>query len=87
MEFDLKNFPAEAIFLTKDFCEAEYGFAVALNFIGDKVSVKVPDAKDEKIFIDELGDYVKRLSIAERTRPIKEMIIGRALYGIVEKNN
>ena len=87
MEFDLKKFPPEAIFLTKDFCEAEYGFAVKLNFTCDKVSVNIPDSKDEEIFIDELGDYVKRLLIAERTRPIKEMIIGRALYGIVEKND
>ncbi len=42
----------------------------------------MPDEECRKRFTEELNDYIRRITAAVRTRAVKEMIIGRALYGI-----
>lgn len=85
MKIDLSCIPIESILLTKDYCEGEYGFSIDLTINEKNAELEFIDPGHEKIFTNELGDFIKRLAISEKTREIKEIIIGRALYGIVEK--
>ncbi|MBQ9480513.1 MAG: hypothetical protein IJU71_13300 [Selenomonadaceae bacterium] len=85
MKLDLKCVPLEAILLAKDFCEAEHGFSCRLTYVGSDAEIFFEGADDEQRFSEELNDYIKRLMIAERTRTLKELIIGRALYGNIER--
>ena len=82
MKIDLSCVPLETILLTKDYFEAEYGEAVALNYVKGGVEI---NCKDEQLFLDEMHDFIKRKAVIERTQTVKEIIIGRALYGLVEK--
>ena len=68
--------------MTKDYFEAEYGKTVALNYTDGGVEIT---CADEQLFLDEMHDFIKRKAVIERTQTVKEIIIGRALYGLVEK--
>ena len=82
MNIDLSFVPLDTILLTKDYFEAEYGASVTLNYVAGGVEVV---CKDEQLFLDEMHDFIKRRTIIERTQAVKEIIIGRALYGLAEK--
>lgn len=82
MKIDLSCVPLETILLTKDYFEAEYGAALTLNYTEGGVEII---CKDEQLFLDELHDFIKRKAVIERTQAVKEIIIGRALYGLAEK--
>ena len=77
--------PLEVILLTKDYFEAEYGEALTLNYVENGVEIICRDAQREQLFLDEMHDFIKRRAVIERTRAVKEIIIGRALYGLVER--
>lgn len=85
MKINLSCVPLETILLTKDYFEAEYGEALTLNYVEDGVEITCKDASREQLFLDEMHDFIKRKAILERTQAVKEIIIGRALYGLVEK--
>ena len=78
----LRTVRTEAILLTKDYFEAKFDEAIALNYVKGGVEIT---CKDEKLFLDEMHDFIKRKAVIERTQTVKEIIIGRALYGLVEK--
>ncbi len=82
MKIDLSCVPLDTILLTKDYFEAEYGAPVTLNHIVGGVEII---CKDEQLFLDEMHDFIKRRAVLERTQTVKEIIIGRALYGLAEK--
>ena len=82
---NLSCIPIEALLLTKDYCESEYGEKISISYSGGEAEIILPDEDSKLRFTEELNDFVKRLSIAKRTRAVKEIIIGRALYGIVER--
>lgn len=82
MKIDLSCVPLDTILLTKDYFEAEYGVPVTLNHIAGGVEII---CKDEQLFLDEMHDFIKRRAVLERTQTVKEIIIGRALYGLAEK--
>ncbi len=79
--------PLEVILLTKDYFEAEYGETLTLNYIENGVEIICRDAQHEQLFLDEMHDFIKRKAVLERTRVVKEIIIGRALYGLAERCN
>ena len=82
MKIDLSCVPLDTILLTKDYFEAEYGVPVTLNHVAGGVEII---CKDEQLFLDEMHDFIKRRAVLERTQTVKEIIIGRALYGLAEK--
>lgn len=75
----------DTILLTKDFFEAEYSKPVTLNYVEGGVKIICENKRDERIFLDEMHDFIKRKAVVERTQTVKEIIIGRALYGVAEK--
>lgn len=83
MKINLTIVPLEAVLLARDYYESEYAEKVELNYVEDSVEVHV---EREQLFLDEMHDFVKRLTVLERTRALKEIIVGRALYGLVELN-
>ena len=82
MKIDLSCVPLETILLTKDYVEAEYDLPVTVKHVEGGVEII---CKDEQIFLDEMHDFIKRKAVAERTQTVKEIIIGRALYGLAER--
>jgi His-Xaa-Ser system protein HxsD len=86
MYIDLTCIPIEAVLLAVDYFSAENSIDFQVRYEGNIVVLDF-DTKDlETNFIENLNDFVKRLSIAEQTRKMKEIIIGRALYGLLEEN-
>lgn len=85
MKIDLSCVPLDIILLTKDYFEAEYGLPVTMNYIAGGVEVVCKDATAEQFFQDDMHDFIKRRAILERTQAVKEIIIGRALYGLAER--
>ncbi|MBE8952577.1 MAG: hypothetical protein SR1Q7_05475 [Quinella sp. 1Q7] len=85
MKIDLACVSLDTILLTKDYFEAECGEPVTLRHIAGGVEVVFKDERDEQIFLDELHDFIKRKAVIERTQTVKEIIIGRALYGLAER--
>ena len=85
MKIDLACVSLDTILLTKDYFEAEYGELVTLRYIEGGVEVVCKDERDEQLFLDELHDFIKRKAVIKRTQTVKEIIIGRALYGLAER--
>ncbi|MBR2733539.1 MAG: hypothetical protein IKD80_04720 [Selenomonadaceae bacterium] len=85
MKIDLACVSLDTILLTKDYFEAEYGEPVTLRHIEGGVEVVCKDERGEQLFLDELHDFIKRKSVIKRTQAVKEIIIGRALYGLAER--
>ena len=75
------------ILLTKDYFETEYGEALTLSYTEGGVEIVCKDAASEQLFLDEMHDFIKRKAVVERTQVVKEIIIGRALYGLAERCN
>ena len=44
-----------------------------------------PVLDDIEYYVESGEGFAKRIILAERVRPIKEIIIGRALYGIIKE--
>ncbi len=85
MTINLNVVPIEAVLLSVDYFESEYDLSLSLIYEGDNVNIEFPNKDIQDIFIKELNDFIKRVIIADKVRPIKEIIIGRALYGMVEE--
>ncbi len=79
---NLSCIPAEAVILARDYCEGQLGINASVSYCGDEAEIVLPDEECRKRFTEELNDYIRRITAAVRTRAVKEMIIGRALYGI-----
>lgn len=79
---NLSCIPAEAVILARDYCEGQLGMKVSVSYNNNKIEIILQDEASRERFTDELNEYVKRITVAVRTRAVKEMIIGRALYGI-----
>ena len=84
-KIDLTVVPLEAVLLTLDQFHADQDEKVGFSYCGIFAELIFSCDSVESEFVCELNDYVKRVIIAERVRPIKEIIIGRALYGIVNE--
>lgn len=73
--------PLEIILLAKDYYESEYKKSARLNYFEGGVEINCENDAEEKIFLDEMHDFFKRIKVFERTKTLKEIIVGRALYG------
>ena len=57
-----------------------------MNYTQGGVEIICKDAASERLFLNEMHDFIKRKAVIERTQTVKEIIIGRALYGSAEKS-
>lgn len=82
MRVDTSAFDVRAvIYAIKDY-SSNVG-KISYTVCGDAYEIEL-DAHNEKVFCDLLNDYILRIRVAEETKHIKEMIIQRALFDIVE---
>jgi len=86
MTIDLTCVPAEAVSVCVDYFSGIHSLEVPIRYENNKAIVGISKDDLEQEFSKELNDCIKRVVVAERTRKMKEIIIGRALYGILESN-
>lgn len=87
MRIDLNVISLDVILIARDYVESFTKETIRVRYDDNYVVLDFENQSTELTFNEELSDFIKRKIIAEKTRPIKEMIIGRALYGIVEECN
>lgn len=79
---DLSCIPVEAVILCVDYFSAKQKADINVAYECNSALIDIDD-NFKKDFFEDLNDFVKRVIVADKNRKIKEIIIGRALYGIL----
>lgn len=87
MELNLKTFPIDVILVARDFVISKYGFVIDIDYEGNMATLKFYSKESEDLYKKTLSDFLLRYEISNKYRAIKEIIVGRALYGIVDELN
>lgn len=85
LKLDLTIIPAEVILITKDYIESIINTDISISYDKDIVILCFQHANIKRKFENSMGDYLLRYKISNKYHSIKEIIIGRALYGIVDE--
>ena len=77
---DLSCIPVEAVILCVAYFSAQQKADINVAYECNSALIDIDD-NFKKDFFEDLNDCVKRVIVADKNRKIKEIIIGRALYG------